>query len=94
MWQSIEARVEVKWRNVQGHLQTFFDDPKHRHLRVPQDYVTPDSYPLGQAVGHMRSRYDYINDHPEVANERDAKWEDLQGHLQNFTGSAGPPSPP
>ena len=91
--------LDAKWEDVQAHLQAFFDDPRNRHLRVPQSYVAPDGFPLGQSVSGIRSHGAYVKGHPErlawleergwVANVLDAKWEDVQAHLQAFFDDPG-----
>jgi len=94
VWQALEARSEMQWQRAKPYLQAFFDAPENGHLRVPTSYVALDKFPLGQLVSNIRSQGCFVKDHPErlawleergwVANERDAKWEDVQAYLQGF----------
>ena len=68
---------------------------------MPSRYVTDDEYKyaLGETVHNMRSKGHFLDGHPDrvawvqrmgwVNNERDAMWEDLQGHLRRFHAVKG-----
>ena len=50
----VASERDAKWKDIQLYLQAFFDDPKNRHLRVPQNYIAPDGFRLGRVVHHIR----------------------------------------
>ena len=100
VWDAIEARSGVKWRKAQFYLQEYYDGPgEKKHLRVPESYKAPDGFALGKVVHSIRSQHHYVKGHPErlawlqergwVANERDAKWEDVQSYLQEYYDGPG-----
>ena len=84
--------LDAKWEDVQPYLQDYFAD--EGDLRVPQSYVSPDGFRLGQLVSSIRSQGIYVKGHPDrlawleekgwVASERDAKWEDVQMYFEAF----------
>ena len=82
----------AQWEDARMYLQAYYDE--HKDLSVPFKYVTADGFPLGRLVCHIRSRGDYVNDHPErmewlqergwIANVSDAQWEDARIHIQAY----------
>ncbi len=62
-WQSLD----VKWEELKGHLQAFYD--KNKHLNVKKRYKTESGYPLGMRVESMRSstgsKFAHLKGHPD-----------------------------
>ena len=96
----VASERDAKWKDVQDYLQEYYDGPgEKKHLRVPQSYKAPDGFAVGKVVNWIRSKHIYVKGHPErlawlqergwVANERDAKWEELQQYLQKYYDGPG-----
>jgi hypothetical protein len=91
VWESLEARTKARWQHVQKKLQDYFDT--YGNLRVPNYYVCADGTPLGLVVRSMRDgeyitgyddRVKWLKERAWVAREFDARWDDVQPHIQKY----------